>query len=230
MLSRPYIQVPISPTIIGRTASTTLFHIVSNMFLVPMLNCLTTNEFIIKIFFLVCQRKLFNRKVVYVQVALIMDSLFTNIPLEKITIPIKLIHNEKDTVEGLCKSEFKMLLTLATKQYYYFQWIIVQKKQIVQSQTAHLDQPFLMHLFFSIEKCGTNSVLKNLNQFIIENMFMIFFVLFKSQYYLTKFGVLYLNICHPNMKFFFKQERDRKLSFSNVDVSLEVTKFVITVY
>ena len=52
MLSRPYIQVPISPTIIGRTASTTLFHIVSNMFLVPMLNCLTTNEFIIKIFFL----------------------------------------------------------------------------------------------------------------------------------------------------------------------------------
>ena len=57
-----------------------------------------------------------------------MDSLFTNIPLEKITIPIKSIHNEKDTVEGLCKSEFKMLLTLATKQYYYFQWIIVQKK------------------------------------------------------------------------------------------------------
>ena len=59
---------------------------------------------------------------------------------------------------------------------------------------------------------------------------MIFFVLFKSQYYLTKFGALYLNICHPNMKFSFKQERDRKLSFSNADVSLEVTKFVITVY
>ena len=59
---------------------------------------------------------------------------------------------------------------------------------------------------------------------------MICFVLFTSQYHLTKFGALHLNICNLNMKFSFKQERNGKLSFLDAKVSLEVKKFVTTVY
>ena len=44
------------------------------------------------------------------------DSLFTNISLEEtITICTKSVYNQKDTVEGLSKSEFKKLLSLSTK-------------------------------------------------------------------------------------------------------------------
>ena len=48
------------------------------------------------------------------------DSLFTNIPLdETINIRKESIFNESDTVEGLNKSKFKELLSLATKESYF---------------------------------------------------------------------------------------------------------------
>ena len=44
------------------------------------------------------------------------DSLFTNIPLEETnSICRKSIYDRNDSVEGLNKSEFKKLLSLATK-------------------------------------------------------------------------------------------------------------------
>ena len=52
--------------------------------------------------------------------SLVVDSLFTNIPLdETINICTESIFNECDTVEGLNKSEFKELLSLATKESYF---------------------------------------------------------------------------------------------------------------
>ena len=46
------------------------------------------------------------------------------------------------------------------------------------------------------------------------------FVLIKSRNHLIKFRD-YLNKCHPNIKFSFEEEKNGKLSFLVVEVSLE---------
>ena len=49
-----------------------------------------------------------------------MDSLFTNIPLEEtINICTESIYDQNDSIESLNKSEFKELLSLATKGSYF---------------------------------------------------------------------------------------------------------------
>ena len=55
------------------------------------------------------------------------------------------------------------------------------------------------------------------------------FVLFKSRNHLIKFRD-YLNKCHPNMKFSIEEEKNRKLSFLDVEVSRDRNKFSNTVY
>ena len=50
---------------------------------------------------------------------LVLDSLFTNIPLETIKICTESIYNQNDRIESLNKSEFKELLSLATKGSYF---------------------------------------------------------------------------------------------------------------
>ena len=55
------------------------------------------------------------------------------------------------------------------------------------------------------------------------------FVLFKSSHHLIKFRDD-LNKCHPNMKFSFKEEKNGKLSFLDVEVSPELNKFPTIVY
>ena len=49
-----------------------------------------------------------------------LDSLFANILLaETISICTELIYDQNDSIEGLNKSEFKELLSLATKESYF---------------------------------------------------------------------------------------------------------------
>ena len=49
------------------------------------------------------------------------DSLFTNIPLEEtINISTESTYDQNDSFKGLNKSEFKELLSLATKDSYFF--------------------------------------------------------------------------------------------------------------
>ena len=48
------------------------------------------------------------------------DSLFTNIPLEEtINICSNLLYDNEDVIEGINKSEFKNLLSLATQESYF---------------------------------------------------------------------------------------------------------------
>ena len=52
--------------------------------------------------------------------SLYVDSLFTNIPLEEtIEICANELFKESETVEGLSKTEFKELLSLATKDSHF---------------------------------------------------------------------------------------------------------------
>ena len=88
-------------------------------FLVPVLNCLTVNEFTIKDSFAFA-KEIVDQDSSLFMASLDVDSLFTNIPLdETINICTESIFNESDFVEGLNKSEFKELLSLATKESYF---------------------------------------------------------------------------------------------------------------
>ena len=88
-------------------------------FLVPILKPLTTNEFTIKDSFH------FPEEIVDQQHDLFMgnldvDSLFTDIPLEEtIETSTKKLFKESETVEGLSKTEFKELLSLATNDSHF---------------------------------------------------------------------------------------------------------------
>ena len=55
------------------------------------------------------------------------------------------------------------------------------------------------------------------------------FVLFELAEHLSKFRN-YLNTCHPNMSFFFEQEKNGKLSFLGIEIFRKKGKFVTTVY
>ena len=84
-----------------------------------ILKPLTTNEFTVKDSFR------FAEEIVDQQHDLFMgnldvDSLFTNIPLEEtIEICTNELFKESETVEGLSKTEFKELLSLATKDSHF---------------------------------------------------------------------------------------------------------------
>ena len=88
-------------------------------FLVPILKPLTTNEFTIKDSFH------FPEEIVDQQHDLFMgnldvDSLFTDITLEEtIEICTNELFKESETVEGLSKTEFKELLSLATNDSHF---------------------------------------------------------------------------------------------------------------
>ena len=79
-------------------------------FLVTILSCLT-----FKVSFLFA-KEIVEQDSNFYMGSLDVDSLFTNIPLEEtINSCTELIYDQNDSIEGLNKSEFKELLSLATK-------------------------------------------------------------------------------------------------------------------
>ena len=58
------------------------------------------------------------------------DSFFTNIPLEEtINICTNLLYNNEDVIEGINKSEFKNLLSLANQEsYFIFNDVLYKQK------------------------------------------------------------------------------------------------------
>ena len=88
-------------------------------FLVPILSCLTINEFTVKDSFSFA-KEIVEQDSNFYMGSLDVDSLFTNIPLEEtINICTESIYDQNDSIEGLNKSEFKELLSLATKESYF---------------------------------------------------------------------------------------------------------------
>ena len=88
-------------------------------FLVPILKPLTTNEFTVKGSFNFAE-EIVDQQHDFFLVVLDVDFLFTNIPLkETIEIYTNELFNESETLEGLNKTEFKELLSLATKDSHF---------------------------------------------------------------------------------------------------------------
>ena len=88
-------------------------------FLVPILKPLTTNEFTLKDSFHFAE-EIVDQQPDFFMDSLDVDSLFTNIPSEETTeICTNELFKESETVEGLSKSEFKGLLSLATRDSHF---------------------------------------------------------------------------------------------------------------
>ena len=198
-------------------------------FLVPVLNCLTVNEFTIKDSFAFA-KEIVDQDSSLFMASLDVNSLFTNIPLdETINICTESIFNEIDTVEGLNKSEFKELLSLATKvSYFIFNELLY--KQIDGVAMGSPLGPTLANAFLCfyekkwLEQCPEEFKPVYYRRYVDD-----IFVLFKSQDYLIKFRD-YFKKCHPNMNFTFEQEKNGKLSFLDVEVSRDGNTFVTSVY
>ena len=158
------------------------------------------------------------------------DSLFTNIPLdETINIRKESIFNESDTVEGLNKSEFKELLSLATKESYFIFDDLLYKQIDGVAMGSPLG-PTRANAFLCfcgkkwLEQCPEEFKPVYYRRYVDD-----IFVLFRSQDHLIKFRD-YFNKCHPNMNFTFEQEKNGKLSFLDAEVLRDGNTFATSVY
>ena len=88
-------------------------------YLVPRLASITANEFSVKDSFCFAD-EIVNQNSNFIVDNLDVDSLFTNIPLEEIiNICCDTLFKEADIYEGCSKSEFRTLLSLASKESYF---------------------------------------------------------------------------------------------------------------
>ena len=158
------------------------------------------------------------------------DSLFTNIPLEEtIKICANELFKESETVEGLSKTEFKELLSLATKDsHFIFDGTLY--KQIDGVTMGSLLGPTLASAFLVYHE-------KNwLEHFPVEHRPLYYrryvddiFVLFNSTEHLKRF-YSYLNSPHLNISLTIENEKDNRMSFLDVNIIREKDKFTTSVY
>ena len=187
-------------------------------FLVPILSSLTTNEYTIKDSFSFA-KEIVQQDSSYYMGSLDVDSLFTNIPLEEtINICTESVYNQNDIVEGLSKSEFKELLSLATKEsYFIFNEFLY--KQIDGVAMGSPLGPTLANAFLCfykkkwLDNCPIEFKPVYYRRYVDD-----IFVLFRSRDHLIKFRG-YLNKCFPNMKLSFEEEKNGKLPFLDVEVT-----------
>ena len=141
---------------------------------------------------------------------------------------MKLIYNNADVIEGINKFEFKNLLSLATQESYFLFNDVLYKQKDGVAMGSPLG-PTMANVFLSfyemkwLEQCPNEFKPVFYRRYVDD-----IFVLFKSAEHLSKFRD-YFNTCHQNMSFSFEQEKDRKLSFLNVEVSRQEGHCVTTV-
>ena len=117
-------------------------------YLVPKLTSVTANEFSGKDSFCFAE-EIVNQNSNFIIGSLDVDSLFTNIPLEEtINICCETLFKETDIYEGYSKSEFKTLLSLASKESYFFFNEILYKQKDGGAMGSPLG-PTLVNAFLS---------------------------------------------------------------------------------
>ena len=105
-------------------------------FLVPILKSLTSNEYMVKGLFAFAEKTVKQDSQFFVG-NLDVDFLFTNFPLEEtIDICLNTLFENMEKV-GLSKIEFKKLLSLATKENYFF---------LKESSISKLTESLWVHL------------------------------------------------------------------------------------
>ena len=158
------------------------------------------------------------------------DSLFTNIPLEEtIEISTNELFKESETVEGLSKTEFKELLSLATKDsHFIFDGTLY--KQIDVAATGFPLGPTLANAFLVyheknwLEHCPVEYRPLYYRRYVDD-----IFVLFNSSEHLKRF-YSYLNSRHLNISLTMENEKGNRMSFLDVNIIREKDKFTTSVY
>ena len=178
--------------------------------IVPKLSLVTFNEFAVKDSFAFAEGIVHQDSKLFMG-SLDVDSFFTNIPLEEtINICTNLLYNNEDVIEGINKSEFKNLLSLATKESYFIFNDVLYKQKDGVAMGSPLG-PTMANVFLSfyevkwLEQCP-----KEFEPVFHRRYVDDIFILFESAEHLSKFRD-YFNTRHPNMYFSFEQEKNGKL-------------------
>ena len=135
-----------------------------------------------------------------------------------------------DVIEGINKSEFEILLSLATQESYLTLNDILYKQNEDGMAVGSSLGPTMTTAFLSLyETKWLEQCPKEFKPVFYRRYVADIFDLFDSDEHLSKFNA-YLNTCQPNMSFSFEEELDGNLSFLVVEVSRQQCKFVTTVY
>ena len=103
------------------------------------------------------------------------DYLFTNIPLEEtINICCDTLFKETDIYEGYSKSEFKALLSLASKESYFFFNEVLYRQNDGVAMGRLWVQLWPMPFYHIMKKFGLNDVPRKSNLYFIEGRSMTF--------------------------------------------------------
>ena len=146
------------------------------------------------------------------------DSLFTNIPLaETIDICCDLLFRDKPVVDGLNKTEFRTILTIATKESF----ILFEGAYYQQLDGVAMGSPLgptLANIFLGYHEekwladCPSEFKPAYYRRYVDDD-----FILFPSAECLQLFKE-YMNSRHPNMNFTSEEEVDDSLPFLDVFV------------
>ena len=190
---------------------------------------MTTNEFTFKDSFHFAEEIVDQQHDLFMG-CLDVDSLFTNIPLEE---TIEVCTNERckesETVDGLSKTGFKELLSLATKDsHFVFDGTLYKQIDGVAMGFPlglTLANAFLVyHKKNWLEHCQVEYRPLYYRRYIDD-----IFVLFNSAEHLKRF-YSYLNSRHFNISLTIENEKDNRMSFLDVNTIREKDKFTTSVY
>ena len=158
------------------------------------------------------------------------DFLFTNIPLEEtIEIFTNELFKESETVEGLSKTEFQELLSLATKDSHFI-FDRTLYKQIDGVAMGFPLGPTLANAFLVyheknwLEHCPVEYRPLYYRRYVDD-----IFVLFNSAENLKRF-YSHLNSRHLNISLTIENEKDNRMFFLDVNIIREKDKFTTSVY
>ena len=198
-------------------------------FLVPILEPLTTNQYVCKDSFSFAT-EVRNQNPDLYMTSFDVDSLFTNIPLdETINICVKKLFGRKHKFKGFSRSQFKSLLEFAVKD----NLILFNGKYYIQVDGVAMGSPLgptLANIFLChweeiwLDKCPLQFRPLFYRRYVDDT-----FLLFRSESHVKKF-LRYLNTRHDNMNFTYECESEDQLPFLDVLVSREAGHLVTSLY
>ena len=181
-------------------------------FLVPLLEPLTTNQYVCKDSFSFAAEVREQNPDLYMA-SFDVDSLFTNIPLdETIDVCVKKLFGRKHKFKGFSKSEFRSLLQFAVKD----NLILFNGKYYIQVDGVAMGSPLgptLANVFLCYwEEIWLGKCPKQFRPLYYRRYVDDTFLLFASEGHVKKF-LRYMNSRHANINFTFETETDNKLPF-----------------
>ena len=199
-------------------------------FLIPILEPLTKNHFVIKDSFSFAEDVKKQPCNLYMA-SFDVEALFTNIPLdETINICVEQLYKRRNMkIKGLSKNQFKNLLELATKEsLFIFDGVCYQQTDGVAMGSPL--GPTLANIFLCyyeeiwLSKCPQQFKPKYYQRYVDD-----IFLLFNDPSEVNKFEK-YMNSRHTNMNFTKEIENNNSLSFLDIRIDKTTNNFDTSIY